>query len=236
MNRSDLHRHSPLRRPRPSPERRWPPPAWLRGALAGVVTFLSLTAPSHGSEPSPATAAETKLARELEYCESGHDIDCAYAGRMRVNRLRAADGTLSLDIDYAHIQATNNRRYAGDRLRIAGWLIGGNTLIGLWLCFMFWRQKGVTVLERAICIAVFLAITAEGLWEAFSTHATNLAAVAEAERASIEAAERTAADSRLEARWQYDRQIAAAELVLEQRKRDAEAAAALEGAAGAGGP
>lgn len=235
MNLSHRDTHGPLCPPRCHQGRRGNVPAWLRWTLTGVVTLLSLAAPSHGSGPSPATAAETKLARELEYCESGHDIDCAYAGRMRVTRLRAADGTLSLDIDYAHIQATNNRRYAGDRLRIAGWLIGGNALIGLWLCFMFWRQKGVTVLERAICIAVFLAITAEGLWEAFSTHATNLAAAAEAERAGIKAAERTAAEARLAARWQYDRQIAAAELVLEQRKRDAEAAAAAEGAAEAGG-
>lgn len=236
MNRSHHDAHGPLCPPRCQQGRRGNVPAWLRWTLAGVVTFLSLAAPSHGSDPSPATSATSKLARELEYCEIGHDIDCAYAGRRRVNELRAADGTLSIDIDYSHIQATNNRRYAGDRLRIAGWLIGCNALIGLWLCFTFWRQKGVTVLERAICIAVFLAITAEGLWEAFSTHAKNLAAVAEAERAGIEAAERTAADSRLAARWQYDRQLAAAELVLEQRKRDAVAAAALEGAAGAGGP
>jgi hypothetical protein len=205
--------------------------------LAGVVIFQSLTAPSFGSEPSPTAAAKTKLARELEYCEISHDLFCAYAGRKRINHLRAADGTLESDIDYSHIQATNGRRYTKDRFQIALlWVVGCNALIGLWLCFMFWRQKGVTVLERAICIAAFLAITAEGLWEAFSTQATNLAAAAETERAGIEAAERTAADSRLAARWQYDRQIAAAELVLEQRKRDAEAAVALEGAAGAAGP
>ena len=85
------------------------------------------------------------------------------------------------------------------------------------------------VLPIAGAVLMFLlAFIAQGLYEAHSIHTTNLAALRETERMGIEAATRTAAEERLTARWQYDRQLAVADLVFKACQTEAAATPATK--------
>ena len=185
--------------------------AVLFGAIAlGVFASDDAIAFQAGGKP----ASERQKAEEA--CRVGRTIEYVSAAFLRKSNLTFVQAMLDLDIRSAHEYADINSDHLGRTRQIDLFTVGFHTLVGAAVCTYFCRQKGVTPRERALCIAALLAVTGVGLWEALSTHRANVAGAREVERLAIVAADATAAEARLTARWQYERRIAAADLVFDR--------------------
>jgi hypothetical protein len=190
-----------------------------------VVTMsclLGLGRVARGLDDSSTPA--TKKARALSNCEDIRTSEYFSAGLIRRNALAAADRRLNTAIDSSADQfetvevADADRRVRGSHMILAIQAIGG-----IVLSVLFCRAPGVSKRERAFCAAVLLAIIGHGLFEARSDHATRVAAAWKTEGAENEAAKLAADRSRLQARWQYDRQLAVADILFEQCQAAADA-------------
>jgi hypothetical protein len=197
------------------------------GAIAGVVLLLILhTGYARGAQDPQAEA--NARARATAACESYRDSEYRNSTMSRRIDAHFIDVRRDNSIRFCQQSAEDNVKY-NNVVRRNAWMFHGiNSLIAIAVCAYFCRSQGVTVPERGICVAFLLAFIAQGLYEAHSIHTTNLAALRETERMGIEAATRTAAEERLTARWQYDRQLAVADLVFEACQTEAAAAPATK--------
>jgi hypothetical protein len=183
--------------------------------IAGVVLLLLFPAAIARGAPVPQAEA---IARHeaADRCESHRDVERGYLAWCRRTELHFIDVRRDNAIRYCQEVAGNHTNYVNDIRGIAWKFHAIHSAIAIAVCTYFCRSRGVTMLQRQICVAFLLAFIAHGLYEAHTVHAANLAALRETERAGIEAATRTADEARLEARWQYDRQIAVADILFEQ--------------------
>ncbi len=183
------------------------------GVIAGAVLLLILhTGYAPGAQgPQAEDVARTRATaacesyRDREYRNStmSRRIDAHFIDVRHDNSIRSCQQSAEDNVKYNNVVRRN------------AWMFHGiNSLIAIAVCAYFCRSQGVTMPERGICVAFLLAFIAHGLYEAHSIHTTTLAALRETERMGIEAATRTAAEERLTARWQYDRQLAVADLVF----------------------
>jgi len=183
--------------------------------IAGVVLLLLFPAGNARGAQVPQAEA---IAREgvTDRCESYRDIELSYSARCRQNDVHSIDARRDINIRYGHEVAGDHTKYVNNIRRTAWTFHAINSGIAIAVCAYFCRSRGVTMLQRRICVALLFAFIAHGFYEAQTVHAANLAALRETERAEIEAATRTADEARLHARWQYDRQIAVADILFEQ--------------------
>jgi len=189
-------------------------PTATASVIAGVVLFLFFHT-GHGLGAQAPQAEDVARTRATAACESYRDIEHRHRAMSRRIDTHFIGVTCDNDIRYCREIANNHVNY-NNVVRWNAWMFHGiNSLIAIAVCAYFCRSQGVTMPERGICVAFLLAFIAQGLYEAHSVHATNLAALRETERAGIEAATRIADEARLTARWQYDRQLAVADLVFE---------------------
>jgi len=197
-------------------------PTATAGAIAGVVLLLILhTGYARGAQDPQAEA--NARTRATAACESYRDSEYRNSTMSRRIDAHFIDVRRDNSIRFCQQSAEDNVKY-NNVVRRNAWMFHGiNSLIAIAVCAYFCRSQGVTMPERGICVAFLLAFIAQGLHEAHSIHTTNLAALRETERMGIEAATRTADEERLTARWQYDRQLAVADLVFEACQTEAAA-------------
>jgi len=197
------------------------------GVISGVVLLLILHTGSARGAQDPQAEANARP-RATAACESYRDIDHRHTATSRRIDVHFIDVRRDNSIRYCQQSALDNANY-NNVVRRNSWTFHGiNSLIAIAVCAYFCRSQGVTMPERGICVAFLLAFIAQGLYEAHSIHTTNLAALRETERMGIEAATRTADEERLTARWQYDRQLAVADLVFEACQTEAAATPATK--------
>jgi hypothetical protein len=183
--------------------------------VAAMSLLLAPSRMARGVDDSPTTA--TPRARALSDCGDLRAIAFSSASRTRRDELYAADLRLNAAIDSSADRLQKVEVPHADRLfRGAHLVLAVEAIGGIVLCVLFCRAPGVSRRERGLCLAVFLALLGQGLFEARSDHAARLAAARKTEQAEIEVGTLVADRSRLQARWQYDRLIAVADILFEQ--------------------
>ena len=174
---------------------------------------LLLAGSARGAQDRQAKAIDRKTS--TSYCESLRNNQYKYRADLRQSDIAYIDTTQIHETTYCREITSLELDFNNAKLRLIWGLLAWNLPICIAICVYFLRTKGVTRLESRICVAAFLALAAHGLYGLNATRAAHLA-LRENERAGIEFAKRTADEARLAARWQYDRQIAVADLLFEE--------------------